>query len=232
MALVPVREEFGSANVAIVLVMVIIAAAAGGRMAGVVTALVAAMSFNFLHTKPYLSLRIHAGRDVFTVALLVVVGVAVGSLAQLYGTARARSAQRLSEGELMERVARLVAADVPTIAVWDAVRTGLTEQLRLADCRFEPGPESGRVTIGQHGRILSTHLDFTGNGFALPPEGVDLPVVFAGQRIGAIVMVPRPRGGTRREDRRMAVALADLLAATLARRPEPIDAFTTPPETT
>jgi hypothetical protein len=220
MALVPVREEFGGANVAIVLVIIIIAAAAGGRLAGGVTGLVAAMAFNFLHTEPYLSLRIHAGRDVFTVVLLVVVGLIVGQLAQVYGGTRKRSEQRLADGEVLERVARLVAEDAPAPAVWEAVRAGLIDVLHLADCRFEPGPEAGRVHIGRSGRILANQLEFAGDGFALPPEGAELPVVFAGERIGGIMLVPRPHEGSQREDRRMAVARNDLFAsATHAVRP-------------
>jgi hypothetical protein len=230
MALVPVREQFGGANVAIVLVIIIIAAAAGGRLAGGVTGLVAAMAFNFLHTEPYLSLRIHAGRDVFTVVLLVVVGLIVGQLAQVYGGTRKRSEQRLADGQVLERVARLVAEDAPAPEVWAAVRAGLIDVLRLADCHFELGPDTGRVHIGRNGRILADQLEFASDGFALPPEGADLPVVFAGERIGGIMLVPRPHEGSQREDRRMAVALADLLAATLAHRPEPIDGASTPPE--
>ncbi len=230
MVLVPVREEFGGANVAIVLVIIIIAAAAGGRLAGGVTGLVAAMAFNFLHTEPYLSLRIHAGRDVFTVALLVVVGLIVGQLAQVYGGTRKRSEQRLADGEVLERAARLLAEDAPAPEVWEAVRAGLIDVLHLADCRFESGPEAGRVHIGKSGRILANQLEFAGDGFALPPEGAELAVVFAGERIGGILLVPRPHEGSPREDRRMAVALADLLAVTLAHRPEPIDRASTPPE--
>ena len=228
MALVPLRDDIGSANVAILLTMVIIAAAAGGRFAGGVTAIVAAMSFNFLYTQPYLSLRIHSDKDVITVVLLLTVGIAVGWLAQIYGGTRVRSEQRKADGEAIERVARLVAADAGNIAVWREVRSALVDGLHLADCRFEAGPAVGRVEIAPTGRILANHLDFTGDGFALPPEGADLAVEFDGQRIGGIVLVPQPKTGSQREERRMAVALADLLAVSMARHPEPIAADASP----
>ena len=228
MALVPLRDELGSANVAILLTMVIIAAAAGGRFAGGITAVVAAASFNFLYTQPYLSLRIHSDEDVITVVLLLTVGVAVGWLAQLYGGARARSEQRKADGEAIERVARLVAADAGNAAVWHEVQSALVEQLQLAECRFEAGPSVGRISLAPTGRILSSHLDYTGEGFALPTEGADLPVEFDGQRVGGIVLVPRPKTGSQREERRMAVALAELLAISMARHPEPIDVDCTP----
>lgn len=228
MALVPVRDQFGSANVTIVLVLVIIAAAAGGRTAGAVTAAVAALSFNFFFTEPYLSLRVHSGRDVITVVLLVVVGVAVGSLAQAFGVAKVRSEQRRADSALLERAARVVAAGAPSSEVWDVVKGGLVDELQLVDCQFEPGGETGRVVLARSGRIMSEHLEFTGDTFSLPPEGVDVPVVFAGRQLGAMVLVPRPKTGLQIEERRMAVALADLLAVATARRPEPPDSPDSP----
>ena len=80
-ALVPLRDELGSANAALLLVMIVVAAAAvSGRVGGVVTGVVASLAFNFFYTKPYLTLRIHSGRDVVTTVLIVVLGLAVGEL--------------------------------------------------------------------------------------------------------------------------------------------------------
>ena len=80
-ALVPLRDRLGSANAALLLVLVVIAAAAvGGRVAGVASAVTASLAFNFFFTEPYLTLRIHSGRDVVTTALILVVGLAVGQL--------------------------------------------------------------------------------------------------------------------------------------------------------
>lgn len=80
-ALVPLRDELGSANAALLLVMIVVAAAAvTGRVGGVVTGVVASLAFNFFYTKPYLTLRIHSGRDVVTTVLIVVLGLAVGEL--------------------------------------------------------------------------------------------------------------------------------------------------------
>jgi Domain of unknown function (DUF4118) len=227
-ALVPVRDEFGSANVAVVLGLVTAAASVEGQLAGALTALVAAMSFNFLHTRPYLSLRVHAARDVITVGLLLIVGVVAGWFFQRLADARLRSEHRRADTAVLERVAALVANDAPPTAVWEAIRSGLTEELLLADCRFEAGPERGRIVIGRNGRILSPQLEFVGGGFSLPVEGAEIPVMFAGGRLGAIVVKPRPRTGTQREERRVAVALADLLATSMARHPGAADLATPP----
>ena len=81
-ALVSLRDHMLNANVALVLVLVVVlAAVGGGRSAGAVAAVSAALSFNFFHTMPYLTLEINSRDDVETTLLLLAVGLAVGQLA-------------------------------------------------------------------------------------------------------------------------------------------------------
>ena len=69
------RSFFDTTNAALVLIIVVVAVAAlGGRTAGVVTALAAVLSFDFFHTRPYLSLAIDSREDVETTVLLLVAG--------------------------------------------------------------------------------------------------------------------------------------------------------------
>lgn len=70
-----VRSQVGSTNVALVLTCVVVAASMAGRAPGVVTALAAALSYNFFHTAPYKSLRMNDAKDVVTVLLLVAIGL-------------------------------------------------------------------------------------------------------------------------------------------------------------
>src|SRR5437588_9084498 len=80
--LVAVRDQVATVNVALVLVLlVLLGAVIGGRRAGVVSAVVAAMSLDFFHTLPYNSLKIANSNDIQTTVLLLVVGVAVGEIA-------------------------------------------------------------------------------------------------------------------------------------------------------
>src|SRR5207253_10895130 len=77
--LVGVRGEIANANVALVLVLfVLLGAAVGGRSSGAVSALVAAASFDFFHTRPYGSLKINSAADIEATGLLLLVGLAVG----------------------------------------------------------------------------------------------------------------------------------------------------------
>jgi hypothetical protein len=53
----------------------------------------------------------------------------------------------------------------------------------------------------------------------LPPEGAELPVIHQGHTLGHLVLTPTPGRGTSRDQRRVAVALSDLLAVAVRVRP-------------
>ena len=50
-------------------------------------------------------------------------------------------------------------------------------------------------------------------GFELPADGVELPVLARGQHIGRFVLVPTPGQAVSLEERLVAVAIADQVAA-------------------
>ena len=81
-ALSPLRSHIGQASAALSLVLVVIGAAAlGGRVAAAVTSAGAALAFNFFHVPPVHSFHIAATASVVTSVLMIAVGVAVGELA-------------------------------------------------------------------------------------------------------------------------------------------------------
>ena len=83
----PFRGTVGLENVALgYLLVVVVAAAVGGRAAGLISALSAALSYDFFLTTPYHSLRIDSVAQVITVALLF----ATGLVASFAGRARRR----------------------------------------------------------------------------------------------------------------------------------------------
>jgi hypothetical protein len=163
-------------------------------------------------------LRIDKREDVIAAGLLLVIGLAVGQLA-LWGAAHREEATHfaMSAGRL-EAVAAIVAAGAALDEVWPVVRQSLVEELQLADCRFEIVPyRDSLVDLDRDGRIDSSHLQYEEGGFALPREGVALPVVENGRVLGRLVLVPEPHRGTTRVQRRVAVGLADQLAVAAGR---------------
>ena len=138
--LVPVRSTIDNTNVALVLVLIVVAAASfGGRAAGVTTSVVAALSFNFFHTQPYYSLRISDRFDIITTVLLVVVGLAVGEIAVLSHRHEVVAGEHATGARHLERVAGLVAGGAGEDAVWKAVQASLIAEMGLESCRFDPG---------------------------------------------------------------------------------------------
>jgi Domain of unknown function (DUF4118) len=80
-ALIPFRESITASNLSFAfVVLTVLVAAFGGRGAGVVTALVSALSMDFFLTRPYLSLRIQENHDLIAFAGLTVCGLVAASL--------------------------------------------------------------------------------------------------------------------------------------------------------
>lgn len=80
--MVPLRSTVGLASVALALVLVVlVAASVGGRVAAATTSAAAALVFNVVHTEPRGTFHMQRASDVVASALMIVVGVAAGELA-------------------------------------------------------------------------------------------------------------------------------------------------------
>jgi Domain of unknown function (DUF4118) len=216
--LVPFRDWLGSSNVALILaIVVVIAAIFGGRSAGVLTSVAAALAFDFFHTEPYLDLRIDRRVDIIAGALLLVLGLVVGEIAAMHQKEVAAARRHERGAAHLEDVAEVIAAGADAHEVWPVVKRSLVEQLDLADCRFEPAPFDRRLPdLTRSGRVDAELLHYESGGFTLPSEGVEVPVNHSGHLLGRLVLVPQPHRGTTRPQRRVAVAIADQLAVALA----------------
>jgi two-component system sensor histidine kinase KdpD len=75
-ALAPLRDHLPNADMALALVLpVLLGAIVGGRAAGALTAVVSALTFDFVFTQPYLSLRIENKDDIWTFVFLLIVAL-------------------------------------------------------------------------------------------------------------------------------------------------------------
>jgi hypothetical protein len=211
-----VRDDFGVANVALVLSCIVVVAALAGRAAGLATAVTAALAYNFFHTRPFYSLRISSGRDAATVGLLVVIGVIVSEMGAWRRRAIAASTRRLQGSRALEAVAAQLAAGARPDEIWDAVRKALMESLDLVDCRFEAGQSPSVPEIPRSGSLFSESMRLGRDGFELPAQGAAIAVAYAGRTLGHIILVPGGQAGSQRDIRQVAVALADEYAVALA----------------
>jgi hypothetical protein len=217
-ALVALRGELVNVNVALILVVIVVlAAVAGGRGAGALAAVSAALSYAFFFTKPYLSLRINDGDDLLTTVLLLVIGLVVGELVTLGRRSRVVAGRAHDSIARLHRVAELASSGSSADEILHAVETELCSLLELEDCRFERAPFGLPMPRLERNGSVSTSVRHLVHGeFALPEEGVELPVLGGGAQLGRLVLTPRPDVGVSLERRVVAVALADQLGAALA----------------
>ena len=218
-ALVPLREQLGPANAALVLVLfVLVGAVIGGRRAGFMVAVVAAMSFDFLHTRPYGSLKIADGKDVLTLVLLIAVGMIIGEIALRADRIRDAGTRRWAGVRRIHRVAQLAADGQAADDVILAVTAELTDTLHLQNCWFERAPYLGVLdAIGETGSLTTREFRYTRDGFELSREGVEIPVRSGDRIIGRFVLIPTPGVGISKDDRLIALALADQVGIVLGR---------------
>ncbi|MGZ8751917.1 MAG: DUF4118 domain-containing protein, partial [Acidimicrobiia bacterium] len=108
--LVTVRSELVAANLALIMVLVVVGAAViGGRAGGAIAAVMSVISYDFFLTEPYLSFRIESADDIETTILLLVIGLVVGQLVTI-GRRRGRAAEEAHEEiTRLHRVAELAA---------------------------------------------------------------------------------------------------------------------------
>jgi K+-sensing histidine kinase KdpD len=219
--LAAVRDEVtAETSVLLLVVWVVVAAATGDRWAGVLAALSAGAWFDFFLTEPYLAFTIDDADDVEATVLLVLISLAVTEIA-LWGRRQQQEASRRSgylDGVL--GAARSVAeADAPAGAVVEVVARHIADVLGADGCRYVEGPpRDARVAALDHEGVL------TRNGHPVEVDRVGLPSdeyvvvpVRRGRRVVGHFLVTATSRATypTREQRRVAVLLADQVAAVL-----------------
>ena len=214
------RAVVSQANAGLILVLVVIAAAAiGGRFAGVATALAAAVSFDFFLTRPYQSLAIKSGEDVLTTVLLLAAGLAVGQLARSRSDARSTARASHDQVSSLHRMAAATSGSDAMAALISTAEAELVQVLRLERCTFTLlPPEPARPELDVTGRMPGK-LVHLGDGFALPPEGLVLPARHGGSIVGWLVCEPPRRPvGVSLDRRRAALVIAAQLGAALGQQ--------------
>jgi hypothetical protein len=217
------RSVFDTANAALVLMIVVVGVAAiGGRAAGVVTSLAAVASLDFFHTQPYLSLAIDSRDDIETAVLFLVAALMVGTIASWGRSGHRRLGTARSEVKRIHRVAEAAVNGTQPADVIAIAQDELCQLLTLHEARFEALPTQDlRVLprISRNGAIEGVRdrrfgrLPDGAGGFELPEEGVELPVLARGQHIGRFLLSPTHGVAVSLEQRLVAVAIADQVAA-------------------
>ncbi|MFJ5712854.1 DUF4118 domain-containing protein [Streptomyces sp. NPDC093105] len=221
LALLPVRASVAPTNLALVLVVVVVAVSAlGNRWAGALAAVSAVAWFDFFHTEPYQSFDIRDRADVETALLLLVVGLLVSQLAARARVMRSVAGTDAEHLERLHRTIRLMRSVGGTKAeLIDRVRRDLAEVLELRECRFTRdaetvgSPPPGLQTDGSV-RVEGWIWDLERQGW---PDGeTELPAGAGGMVRGRFLLTPTPGAvPVPVEARLVAVDLAGLAAVGL-----------------
>ncbi|MEV0494060.1 DUF4118 domain-containing protein [Streptomyces atratus] len=215
--LVPFRTSMSNTNAALVLVVAVVGVAAlGHRLAGALTAMSAAVWFDFFLTRPYEQFGITKSADITTAVLLLVVGVVVSQLA-----ARARELKviAITDEDYLAQIhhtARLVEAATGPHTVIDHVRGQLVGLLGLSGCRFEYGTLIGHPpSLREDGSISwgRRRWDVDRNG--LPGEEMELRVFHNGRYYGRFMLQAAPGAAPPLAARLVAVTLANQVGTAL-----------------
>jgi K+-sensing histidine kinase KdpD len=220
-ALVPVRSRLVSTNIALILVITVVAFAASGRRGvAMVAACSAAVAFNFFATEPYYSLRIESRDDVETALLLLVVGLIVGELAVRGRRARSEVQRGREDLERVQGLGAMVATGEDPDYVLLATAAELTHLLALVDCRFEMEPTGDRIlpVVDRDGSVRWGPTPWDTERWGLPTEGVTIPVWSRGRRQGRFVLTAPVGRPIEQAQLAKAFALADQAGASLAAR--------------
>lgn len=216
-ALIPLRADTDNANIALGLVIVVVAVATlGQRFATVIGAVSAAVWFDFFQTRPYYSFTINTHDDVVTAVLLLLVGVSIGELA--IRTRRHHQAALTGSGDIsrLHAIAELVAAgEKPDFAVV-SVAGELRYLFGLKDCVFERAPFDVLPRIARFersGNVVLGGLNWGVGTMGLPGKNVELVVQGYGRVFGRYLLTPTPGRPVSFDRRIIAVALADQVAA-------------------
>jgi hypothetical protein len=216
--LLPFRSSWSNTNVALLLMVVVVAVAAiGNRVAGAIAAIWAAVWFDFFFTLPYERFTIRSSADVTTFLLLLVAGVIVSQLAAY---ARRLKVVAITDAGYLAQIHQ--AASLTQTAkspgdVVDHVREQLIAVLDLQECRFEYGVLLGHPPrIESDGTVLAGRGRWDGETVGLPGGEIELRVFGGGQYYGRFMMTPKPGSRPSLQARLVAVTLADQAGRALA----------------
>ncbi len=182
-ALIPLRSLTSASNLAFVfLVFTIVAAELGGRAAGLVTALVSAISLNFFLTEPYLRLTISKPDDVvafFALAACGLVAAAFGRRRERWSDLAGREGkdldvvktlvEQLRDGQPLDEILNDLKRAFELGAV--AVRGTGDRILAAAPPGASPGIPDTRLTPDTLVPTNETRIRFGARGIRLPEGG-------------------------------------------------------------
>jgi Domain of unknown function (DUF4118) len=215
--LVPFRGTFATTAAALVMVCVILAAAVGGtRLTGLVTSASAAAWFDFFLVRPYDRFTISHRSDLETTIAILVVGVLVTELAARSRQHWQAASSSTSYVAMIHGVAVLAADSAPITAMIEQTNESLISLLSLRECRFDRAlADPPLAQIQSNGDVAHVGMRWPAREIGLPGPEAEILAKWRGRIVGRFVVTPTPGMAVSLEQRIVAVALVDVVAAYL-----------------
>lgn len=213
----PFRGTFASTAAALTMVIVIVAVAVSGtRVAGVIASASSAIWFDFFLTPPYDRFAISHRPDLETTIAIFAVGVLVTELA-----ARGRRHWQAANSstayvEMIHGVAVLAADSAPVSEVLERATAELTDLLTLRACRFEKSlSDPPLAQILSDGEVANAGMRWPAREIGIPGPEAEILAQWRGRVVGRFVVTPSRGAAVSLEQRMVAVAVVDVIAAYL-----------------
>jgi hypothetical protein len=182
----------------------------------VVASASAALWFDFFLTRPYERFVISHRPDLETTIAIFVVGVLVTELA-----ARSRQHWRAANSstayvEMIHGVAVLAADSAPVSEMIDETNDSLTNLLSLRASRFDRAlSDPPLAQIQSNGDVAHVGMRWPAKEIGLPGPEAEILAKWRGRVVGRFVVTPTPGATVTLEQRIVAVAMVDVVAAYL-----------------
>jgi K+-sensing histidine kinase KdpD len=218
--LVPFRASFPNTDAALALLLVVVVVAADGyRLAGYLAAVSAAVWFDFFLARPYVQFTITRRSDVETTVLLLVIGVVVTELGVWGRREHVAAGRRAGYLDGINAAAQAVAVgDSPSVLIGQ-VTSQLCQLLSLRSCRFEYGVAGlgHPARLQQDGTVVAKPGTWDAILEPVPRDAdTELLAESGGVLQGRFLMMPNADARPTLEQRLLAVALANQVGAALA----------------
>jgi hypothetical protein len=219
-ALVPFRESVSSANLALVLVIGVVAVAVtGNRVAAVTGAAVTALAYDVFLTRPYGSPAIAEPAELLTAVLLLVVGIVVGGISSWARRQREVAVEREEDLGLVYHVIEQVAGGASSESLVALAEREIAQLLSAESVHYDRHITSSTTYVDRVGDVHVGDLLWPVADVGLPDMPIDVPMQSGGLPLGAFVVRPHPTRPVATWQLVMTVMVADLIASALARWP-------------
>jgi K+-sensing histidine kinase KdpD len=196
---------FTLANIALVMAIVTVGFAIVDAWAGVTTSIAAALALNYFHTEPYRTLRINDRRDIYSVVLLGVLGLAVSGVTVVRVRRRLVAIRQGDAVNVGSDLSRLLNEDQPAVQIWSMAIRASANDLGLVQARLARQLPDGLRSIR---RSMAHDTDPT---LLLPTLGAALELRSGHAEGRWLVLTPRLAYEPVVLDRRAVLAFADSL---------------------